>query len=95
MEGDSVLLVRLLPGLSLRHRGAATVALAELLAAVAPSRVVIAPVEPVTPSAVSVILRAHQWCHGQGLPLSVIGNRALRRLLEESIPGHARTAAPR
>ncbi|MCX4546405.1 hypothetical protein [Streptomyces sp. NBC_01565] len=82
---DGVLLVGLLPGLGLRQRAAATLAVEGLLVAVRPSRVVIEPAEPVTPAAVSVILRTQLWCARNALPLSVEGSAALRRIVEDNL----------
>ncbi|MGW8779477.1 hypothetical protein ACWGNM_15595 [Streptomyces sp. NPDC055796] len=84
LDEDGVLLVRLLPGLGLRQRAAATLAVEGLLAAMRPSRVVIEPAEPVTPAAVSVILRTQLWCARNALPLSVEGSAALQRIVEDN-----------
>ncbi|MFB7781936.1 hypothetical protein ACFY0N_07275 [Streptomyces vinaceus] len=85
MGADGVLLIRVLPGLALRQRAAATLAVEGLLTAMRPSRVVIEPAEPVTPAAVSVILRAQRWCGRHALPLSVEGAAALRRIVEDNL----------
>ncbi|MFE2273324.1 hypothetical protein ACFXB4_29325 [Streptomyces lavendulae] len=86
--------MRILPGLALRQRAAATLAVEGLLAALRPSRVVIEPGEPVTPAAVSVILRAHRWCARNALPLSVEGSAALRRILEANLRQSAPDITP-
>ncbi|GLX41318.1 hypothetical protein Sros01_73910 [Streptomyces roseochromogenus] len=90
---DGVLLVRLLPGLGLRQRAAATLAVEGLLSAMRPSRVVIEPAEPVTLAAVSVVLRTQLWCAQHALPLSVEGSAALQRIVEDNLRQGAPGAA--
>ncbi|MFG2873752.1 hypothetical protein ACGFYU_01785 [Streptomyces sp. NPDC048337] len=76
LTDDDTLLVRLLPGLSIRSRAAATLALDELLAAYSPRHVVLEVPGVPTAAVLSAVLRGSRSCQVRGTVLSVVAPAA-------------------
>lgn len=75
------LLVRLPPGLAIRTRGAATLALEELLTAYCPGHLVLEVPDVLTPVVLSTVLRASRSCRRAGAALSVVSPASSGRAL--------------
>ncbi|MFJ6793188.1 hypothetical protein [Streptomyces sp. NPDC091268] len=83
---DDTLLVGLQPGLTIRTRAAATLALEELLAAYAPRHVVLEVPRVPTPAVLSTVLRASRSCQGRGAAFSVVSPASpTRDLLRDAL----------
>ncbi|MFE1413236.1 hypothetical protein ACFW6F_20855 [Streptomyces sp. NPDC058746] len=78
---EETLLVRLPPRLSIRIRGAATLALAELLTAYCPRHLVLEVPDVLTPVGLSTVLRASRSCQAAGAVLSVVAPASSSRVL--------------